>query len=115
MDYTIVNVNDESKFIHLYVNFEDYAYKIGEATKTKSGEYYVKFYLWQFLFLIRDIAKSGNKNNTEKLFSLESDLYGKYNLYFYLGFTKNTLKEAKWTLTGFMQSEPMLELKKYLD
>ncbi len=114
MDYTIINVNGESKVIHLYVIFEEYAYKIGEATKTKSGEYYVKFNQLQFLSLMEDIAKSRNKNDIQKLISLKYDLYGKYSLYFYLGTTKNTLKEAKKALADFMQSEPMLDLKNAL-
>ena len=116
MDYTIINVNGESKVIHLYVIFEEYAYKIGEATKTKSGEYYVKFNQLQFLSLMEDIAiaKSKNKKDIQKLISLESDLYGKYSLYFYLGTTTNTLKEAKKALADFMQSEPMLDLKNAL-
>jgi hypothetical protein len=115
MDYTIINVNDESEFIELYVNFEGHAYNIGVAVKTKPGKYYVRFYRVQFQFLMESIAKSGNNKNTQKLVSLKSDLYGKYNLYFYLGTTKNTLKEAKNALIKFMQSEPMLDLKKCLD
>ena len=115
MDYTIINVNDESKFIHLYVNFEEYAYRIGEAMKTKSGKYCVKFYKAQFLFLMESIAKSRNKKDIQKLVSLKSDLYGKYNLYFYLETTENTLKNAKKALADFMNLEPMLELKKYLN
>lgn len=114
MDYTIINVNNESKVLELYVNFGECAYNVGMASKIKSGEYYVNFHLWQFLSLMEDIAKSRNKNDIQKLISLKYDLFGKYNLYFYLGATKNTLKEAKKALADFMQSEPMLDLKNAL-
>lgn len=120
MDYKIVNVNYKSKVVHLYVNFNEYPYQIGEATKIPSGQYYVKFDLSQFFFLMKHILKSKGEQNTKQVLEsilhiLESILHDKYKRYFNQGTIKDNIKEAKKALADFIQSEPMLDLKKCLD
>jgi hypothetical protein len=120
MDYKIVNVNYKSKVVHLYVNFDEYPYQIGEATKIPSGRYYVKFDLSQFFFLMKHILKSKGEQNTKQVLEsilhiLESISHDKYKRYFNQGTIKDNLKEAKKALADFIQSEPMLDLKKCLD
>lgn len=114
MEYQLINVNNESKVIVLYVNIEGRSFGIGKAVKMKSGEYHVRFNRLQVKFLMETIVRLTGKWNRQELLSKGLELHGKFDFYFYLGFIKDDLKEATSTLVDFMDSPIVSPLKELL-